>query len=78
MNSEHPKVFISYSWEDVVRKEWVKALTDRSLSDGIEATVGQYDLTLGDRLLHFMKQSIYNSNNVLIICTPIYKSKPDK
>lgn len=59
MNSEHPKVFISYSWEDEAHKEWVKSLADRLLSDGIEATVDQYDLTLGDRLPHFMEQSIY-------------------
>lgn len=47
------------------------------LSDGIEATVDQYDLTLGDRLPHFMEQSISNSDYVLIICTPTYKSKSD-
>lgn len=77
MNSEHPKVFISYSWEDEAHKEWVKSLADRLLSDGIEATVDQYDLTLGDRLPHFMEQSISNSDYVLIICTPTYKSKSD-
>lgn len=77
MNSEHPKVFISYSWEDEAHKEWVKSLAGRLLSDGIEATVDQYDLTLGDRLPHFMEQSISNSDYVLIICTPTYKSKSD-
>lgn len=76
MNSEHPKVFISYSWEEA-HKEWVKSLADRLLSDGIEATVDQYDLTLGDRLPHFMEQSISNSDYILIICTPTYKSKSD-
>ena len=77
MNSEHPKVFISYSWQDDAHKEWIKSLADRLLSDGIEATVDQYDLTLGDRLPHFMEQSISNSDYVLIICTPTYKSKSD-
>lgn len=77
MNSEHPKVFISYSWEEEAHKEWVKSLADRLLSDGIEATVDQYDLTLGDRLPHFMEQSISNSDYVLIICSPTYKSKSD-
>lgn len=77
MNNEHPKVFISYSWEDEAHKDWVKSLADRLLSDGIEATVDQYDLTLGDRLPHFMEQSISNSDYVLIICTPTYKSKSD-
>lgn len=73
----HPKVFISYSWEDNEHKEWVKSLADRLLSDGIEACVDQYDLTLGDRLPQFMEQSIADADYVLIICTPTYKSKSD-
>lgn len=74
---EHPTVFISYSWEDDEHKKWVKDLADSLLSDGIDATVDQYDLSLGDRLPQFMEQSISNVDYVLIICTPIYKSKSD-
>lgn len=74
---EHPTVFISYSWEDDEHKKWVKELTDSLLSDGIDVTVDQYDLSLGDRLPQFMEQSISNVDYVLIICTPTYKSKSD-
>lgn len=74
---EHPTVFISYSWEDDEHKKWVKNLADSLLSDGIDATVDQYDLSLGDRLPQFMEQSISNVDYVLIICTPTYKSKSD-
>lgn len=77
MNSENPKVFISYSWEDNDHKAWVKELADRLISDGIDATVDQYDLQLGDRLPQFMEQSIVQSDYVLIICTPSYKKKSD-
>lgn len=73
----HPKVFISYFWEDNEHKEWVKLLADRLLSDDIEACVDQYDLTLGDRLPQFMEQSIADADYVLNICTPTYKSKYD-
>lgn len=77
MNSEQPKVFISYSWEDEEHKTWVKNLADRLLFDGIDATLDQYDLTLGDRLPKFMEQSISDTDYVLIICTPTYKEKSD-
>ncbi len=72
-----PKVFISYCWEDIDHKEWVRALTDRLLSDGVDTTLDQYDLSLGDRLPHFMEQSISDADYVLIICTPSYKRKSD-
>ena len=77
VNVEHPKVFISYSWEDESHKTWVKNLADKLLADGIDATVDQYDLSLGDRLPQFMEQSISDADYVLIICTPVYKVKSD-
>lgn len=49
------KVFISYAWESEEHREWVKALADRLLADGIEAIVDQYDLGLGNRLSQFME-----------------------
>lgn len=72
-----PKVFISYSWEDDDHKEWVRSFADSLLKNGIDATLDQYDLSLGDRLPHFMEQSIMDSDYVLIICTPTYKIKSD-
>lgn len=77
MSSENPKVFISYSWEDDDHKAWVKELAYKLISDGIDATVDQYDLQLGDRLPQFMENAIANSDYVLIICTPNYKKKSD-
>lgn len=75
---EHPTVFMSYSQEDDEHKKWVRELADRLLADGIEVTVDQYDLTLGDRLPQFMEQSISAVDYVLIICTPTYKTKSDE
>ena len=72
-----PKVFISYSWEDDEHKQWVRQFADRLLSDGVNVTIDQYDLELGDRLPQFMEQSITNSDYVLVICTPTYKNKSD-
>lgn len=77
LSSEHPKAFVSYSWEDDEHKTWVKSLVDHLISDGIDATLDQYDLSLGDRLPQFMEKSISDADYVLIICTPTYKSKSD-
>ncbi len=71
------KVFISYAWESEEHLEWVKALANRLLSDGIDAVLDQYDLELGDRLPQFMEQSVRSSDYVLIVCTPAYKQKAD-
>ena len=78
MNTEHPKIFISYSWEEDEHKEWVKKLAARLIADGIAATLDQYDLELGDRLPEFMEQAIAGADYVLIVCTPTYKSKSDQ
>lgn len=72
-----PKVFISYSWEGEDHKDWVRHLTDSLLKNGIDATLDQYDLKLGDRLPQFMEQAIAGANYVLVICTPTYKEKSD-
>ncbi len=77
MSKEHPKVFISYSWEEDAHQKWVREFADKLLADGIDATVDQYDASLGDRLPHFMEQSITTADYVLIICTPLYKEKAD-
>lgn len=73
----NPKVFISYSWEDVEHKEWALNLVDRLIADGIDAHIDQYELNYGDRLPQFMEQEITNADYVLIICTPNYKEKAD-
>jgi len=77
-NNRHIKVFISYSWEDDIHKEWIKDLADKLISDGVDVTLDQYDVSLGDRLPKFMEEAITNSDYVMIVCTPNYKEKADK
>lgn len=77
MTMKQPKVFISYSWESELHKEWVKKLTDSLIENGVDADLDQYDLELGDRLTEFMENKITNSDFVLIICTENYKKKAD-
>lgn len=73
----NPKVFISYAWENEEHRSWVKKLTDKLLENGVNASIDQYDLELGDRLPQFMEQQISESDFVLIVCTKTYKMKAD-
>ena len=75
MIDKNPRVFISYSWENEKHREWVKALADRLLENGVNAHIDQYDLDLGDRLPQFMEQEISDSDFVLIVCTKTYRDK---
>ena len=62
--SDVPKIFITYSWDNEQHKEWVRKFSDRLLSDGVDVTVDQYDVSSGDRLPQFMEQSITAANNL--------------
>ncbi|NMA50023.1 MAG: TIR domain-containing protein [Tissierellia bacterium] len=77
MDIRNPKIFISYSWEDEIHKEWVVKFVDKLREDGVDAILDRYDLLLGDRLPHFMEKSITEADYVLIICTPNYKERSD-
>jgi len=71
-----PTVFISYAWESDI-KEWVRELATRLRSDGVRAILDQWEVELGDLLPEFMENSVSASNYVLVICTPLYKSKSE-
>ena len=72
-----PKVFMSYSWDDEEHKEWVKALAGRLRRDGVDVTLDQWHFRVGDQLTHEMEKAIGSNDNVVIICTPVYKQRSD-
>lgn len=51
---EHPKVFISYSWDTEDRnqehKKWVYYLATKLRYHGVDVTLDQFDLRFGDDL----------------------------
>lgn len=51
---ENPKVFISYSWdtegENLEHKKWVLDLATKLRFHGVDVTLDQFDLRLGDDL----------------------------
>jgi hypothetical protein len=69
------RVFISYSWESDTHKDWVRELADCLATNGIDITLDQYDLQIGQDRFHFMESSVRDADVVLCVCTPSYVSK---
>ncbi len=69
------KVFISYTHEEEAHNQWVKHLAE-CLENDFEVIV-DYKAPLGIELTRFMEQSVNDSDKVLLILTPLYKSKAD-
>lgn len=76
----HPKVFISYSWDDEEHKKWVLNLSTKLRENGINAILDQWEISNrgGSPIPNFMIDSVSSSERVLCIMTPNYKLKTDK
>jgi TIR domain len=72
-----PKAFVSYSWDDDDHRLWVRELSTRLRSDGIEVTLDQWHTAPGDQLPEFMERAVRENDHILIICTPRYKKRSD-
>ena len=73
--SENPKVFISYSHDSPEHKQWVSELAVKLRHNGIDTTLDQWDLRLGDDITRFMERGIVDADRILIVCTDNYVSK---
>jgi hypothetical protein len=71
--NKEKKVFISYSWDDELHKEWVKNLA----YEMSEHFIVEFDanLKIGMSPLNYMKQNILSSDYVIIVFTPEYLKK---
>jgi hypothetical protein len=72
-----PKAFISYSWDDLSHRTWVRDVAARLRADGVETILDRWHAVPGDQLPAFMERAIRESDFVLIVCTPKYKLKSD-
>lgn len=77
-NNLHPKVFISYSWDNKENQLWVADFSKRLRGDGVDVTLDQWHTAPGDQLPAFMERSIRCNDFILIVCTPTYKMKSDE
>lgn len=67
-----PKVFASYSHDSDEHKEWVLKLCTKLVENGVDVTLDEWDLNLGDLMHPFMREGITDSDRVLVICTDRY------
>jgi hypothetical protein len=70
-----PTVFISYAHDSAEHKRWVAELASTLVENGIDVTLGQWDLRLGDDVAKFMERSIARVDRVLMVCTDRYVEK---
>lgn len=73
--SPSPKAFISYSWESVNHKTWVRALAERLTQNGIEVRLDQWHIVPGQSLTQFMEVEVTQCEFVLVVCTRDYARK---
>lgn len=69
------RVFISYSWDNQVHKDWVREFADALATNGIDIILDQYNLRIGEDRFQFMETSVREADAVLCVCTPAYVSK---
>jgi TIR domain len=77
-NTDHyPSAFISYARGDDAHQKWIKEFAKRLRADGIDVTLDQWHLVLGDQLPLFMECGVRDNDFVIIVCTPQYKAKSE-
>lgn len=70
-----PSCFISYSRDGAAHETWVRHLGTRLMQTGIETRLDQWDLRPGSDLIHYMENSVQESDFVLLVCTPSFAQK---
>lgn len=70
-----PRVFISYSHDSAVHKEWVLNFATTLRNRGIDAVLDQWNLKPGDDLPHFMETELTRSDFAIMVCTERYIEK---
>jgi hypothetical protein len=72
-----PLVFISYSHDSGQHKAWVRQLTTDLRTNGVDAVLDQWDLSLGQDVAAFMQRGVASSDRVLKVCSEVYVTKSD-
>ncbi|WP_298248276.1 toll/interleukin-1 receptor domain-containing protein [uncultured Christiangramia sp.] len=70
-----PKVFISYSHDTPIYKNWIIEIATRLRSNGIDAIIDVWDLKFGEDLPRFMEENILLADRVLMFCSENYVEK---
>lgn len=70
--SNPPRVFISYSWENDGHKDWVRSFAERLTRNGVNVRLDQWHIVPGQSLTQFMENEVPGSDFTLLICTKDY------
>jgi len=75
--TEHPKVFISYSWTDAKHEQFVIDLATSLRNHGVDATLDKWDLRPGQDKYVFMESMVVDPDvlKVLVLCDRKYQEK---
>lgn len=70
-----PKVFISYSHDSAVHKQWVLEFATTLRDRGVDAILDQWELKPGDDLTEFMERNLEDADLAIMVCTKRYVKK---
>ena len=75
--TEHPKVFISYSWTSVEHEQFVMDLATSLRNHGVDAILDKWDLKPGQDKYVFMESMVVDTEvlKVLVLCDRKYQEK---
>lgn len=78
-STEHPKVFISYSWSGPEHEQFVLELATTLRNHGVDAVLDKWDLKPGQDKYVFMEAMVTDSavSKVLVLCDKRYQEKAD-
>ena len=68
-------VFVSYSHDSEIHRDWVLQLATRLRHNGVDAILDRWNLTLGKNVGIFIEQGLSKTSRVLCICSENYANK---
>lgn len=76
-STEHPRVFISYSWTNAEHEKFVLDLATALRNHGVDAILDKWDLKPGQDKYVFMESMVTDStvSSVLVVCDSKYRDK---
>lgn len=72
-----PKAFISYSHDSKAHKDWVLKLATDLRALGVDVTLDQWDLVLGQDVSLFMQKGISEADRVILVCSSNYVARSE-
>ncbi|MFA5264190.1 MAG: toll/interleukin-1 receptor domain-containing protein [Opitutaceae bacterium] len=72
------KAFISYSWDSDSHQEWVLALADELVKNGVHVIMDRRDLLAGEEITLFIERSISAADILILVCSANYVKKANE